>query len=82
MDEEGGSKTFTKQQLEFTARTVSRTPEVMVKVSGGARSLRGASAHFGYITRQSTLDMETDEGGALRSKDGMKALIKDWDLDL
>ena len=78
----GGSGRFTKEQLELIARTVSRTPGVMVKVSGGARSLRGASAHFGYISRQASLDLETDEGGAVRDKDGLKGLIRDWDLDI
>ncbi len=78
----GGSGRFTKEQLELIARTVSRAPEVMVKVSGGARSLRGAAAHFGYISRQASLDLETDEGGAVRDKDGLKGLIRDWDLDI
>ncbi len=78
----GGSGRFTKEQLELIARTVSRATEVMVKVSGGARSLSGAAAHFKYISRQASLDLETDEGGAIRDKDGLKGLIRDWDLDI
>lgn len=42
---------WTPAQLALISRTVSRAPEVIVKVSGGARSLRGAAAHFGYISR-------------------------------
>ncbi len=78
----GGSRTFTKQQLDLIARTVGRTPEVMVKVSGGARSLRGVAAHFGYISRETSLDMETDDASAIRGRDGLKSLVMDWDLDI
>jgi hypothetical protein len=35
--------------LEQIVRTASRAPEVMVKVSGGAHSTRGAIAHLKYI---------------------------------
>ena len=48
--------------LEQIARTVSRAPEVVVKVSGGASSTRGAIAHLKYIDRQGKLEIETDEG--------------------
>jgi hypothetical protein len=43
---------LTPAELQRIARTVARAPEVMVKVSGGAKSLRGASAHLRYIDRQ------------------------------
>ena len=33
-------------------RIVSRVPEVMVKVSGGARSVRGVAEHLAYIGRE------------------------------
>ncbi len=78
----GGSRSFTQPQLDLIARTVGRAPEVMVKVSGGARTLRGAAAHFGYISRQTSLDMESDDRSAMRGKEGIKSLIKDWDLDI
>lgn len=78
----GGSRTFTKLQLDLIARTVGRTPEVMVKVSGGARTLRGIAAHFGYISRETSLDMETDDASAIRGRDGLKSLVRDWDLDI
>lgn len=36
---------LTKAQIEHISRTVRRVPEVIVKVSGGARSVRGVGAH-------------------------------------
>jgi hypothetical protein len=33
-------------------RTARRVPEVMIKVSGGARTLQGIGTHFDYIGRK------------------------------
>lgn len=41
---------FTREQIEQIARTARRVPEVMVKVSGGAKTTRGVEAHFQYIS--------------------------------
>jgi hypothetical protein len=66
--------------FEQIVRTVSRTPEVMVKVSGGANSARGVIAHLRYIDRQGKLDVETEEGR--RPMRGAEAeLVGDWDLE-
>jgi hypothetical protein len=73
---------FTREQVEQIARTVRRAPEVVVKVSGGAKTTRGAVAHFQYITRQGELDVETDDGERLRGKAVAAKLVEDWDLDI
>jgi len=67
--------------LEQIVRTVSRAPEVMVKVSGGASSTRGAIAHLRYIDRHGKLEIETDEGQRLEGKGTEAALVADWDLE-
>jgi hypothetical protein len=64
------------------ALTARRAPEVMVKVSGGARSLRGVRAHLSYIGRKGRLGVETDEGQRFARKNFEKSLVLDWDLDL
>jgi hypothetical protein len=69
------------QRLQI-ALTVHGAPEVMVKVSGGARSLGGVEAHFAYIGRDGELGVETDEGFRLAGKDFQKHFVPDWDLDL
>jgi len=68
-------------QFEHIARTVSRAPEVIVKVSGGARSAAGAMAHLRYIDRNGALEIETDEGERLKGKGIEKDITADWDLD-
>lgn len=77
-----GSNGFSGVQLEQIRRTVRRTPEVMVKVTtGGGRTLGAVGAHLAYISRHGRLEIETDDGERI-SKDGQKALLKDWHLEL
>ena len=47
---------LSRAQLKQLVRTVSRVPEVMVKVSGGAKSPGGVIKHLAYIDRQGELD--------------------------
>jgi relaxase-like protein len=68
-------------QVEQIARTVRGVPEVVVKVSGGARSTKGAIAHLQYIDRHGTLEIETDEGQSLQGKNIERELVSKWDLD-
>jgi len=75
------SDRFTGDQVEQIRRTVKRTPEVMVKVTGGGWKLGAVAAHFAYISGNGKLEIETDEGEGV-SKHGQKALVKDWHLEL
>jgi Relaxase/Mobilisation nuclease domain len=69
-------------ELEHISRTVRRVPEVMIKVSGGARTLSGVEAHLAYIGRDGELEIETDDGGRVQEKGFERNLTLDWDLDL
>src|SRR5712671_5894706 len=77
-----GHRPLTRAEVEHVSRTARRVPEVMIKVSGGARSLRGVQAHLDYIGREGEGVIETDDGAHLQEKGFEKALVKDWDLDL
>jgi hypothetical protein len=72
---------FSPAQLEQIVRTVSRTPEVVIKVSRGATSTAGVIAHLRYIDRNGRLEIETDEGEHLKGRGIEKDLTDDWDLD-
>ena len=78
----GRRDNITPAQRDHIERTVRRTPEVMIKVSGGGRSLKAVKDHIEYIDREGNLDLETDEGERLNGDDAAKRLIEDWDLDL
>ena len=70
-------------QIKLIARTVGRTPEVMVKViNKGSSSLAGVGGHVGYIGRQGAVELETDEAEVLQGPEVGKALLEDWNLDL
>jgi hypothetical protein len=61
-------------------RTVRGVPEVVIKVSGGARSIRGVTAHLEYL--ETRADLETDDGVVLAEKGLGRDLLKGWDLEV
>jgi hypothetical protein len=71
-------RSSTAAQRAQIARTVGRAPEVMAKVSGGARTLNGVGAHLAYIGRED-FEVETDMGERIHEKRWV--LLEDWDLD-
>jgi type IV secretory pathway VirD2 relaxase len=74
---------LTPAQTQQIARTISRTPEVMVKVlPRGANDLGAARRHLDYIGRKGDVDLETDDGETLRGAHVGKDLLDDWDLEL
>ena len=77
-----GGKSLTPAQKELIALTVRRVPEVMVKVSGGARTVAGVERHMNYIGREGKLGLEADTGEHLDGKGFERQLTEDWDLDL
>lgn len=74
---------LTPAQAQQVARTVGRTPEVMVKVlPSGANDLGAVRRHLDYIGRKGDVDLETDDGEKLRDFQAGKDLVEDWDLEL
>ena len=73
---------FSPAQIEQIRRTVNRTPEVMLKVTGGGTRVGAVAAHLSYISRNGKLAIETDEGTRVASREAQKALLNDWHLEL
>jgi hypothetical protein len=73
---------FTRAQIEQIARTVRRTPEVMVKVTGGGTKVGAVAAHIAYIGRKGALEIETDDGQRVTGHNEQKAILEDWHLEL
>jgi len=70
-------------QVAFIARTVRRSPEVMIKMlNEGGRDLGSVARHLKYLDREGELPIETDEGDPLKGKGASKALLDDWDLEI
>ena len=69
--------------IALIARTVRRTPEVMIKMlNQGGRDLGSVARHLQYIDRGGEVEIETDEGEQLKGQGAADALIEDWGLDL
>jgi hypothetical protein len=77
-----GQLRFGSDQIAQIQRTVGRTPEVMVKVSGGGRDIGGVEAHLRYIGRHGKLPIETDEGLTPQGRGAAKEITADWQLEL
>jgi hypothetical protein len=73
---------FSRAQIDQISRTVRRIPEVMVKVTGGGTRRGAVAAHFAYISRGGSLDIETDEGERIGRREEQKRLLDDWHLEL
>jgi hypothetical protein len=76
-----GSVQFTLRQLAQISLTIRRVPEVMVKVSGGARTLGGVE-QLAYIGRDGELKLEMDTGDVATGKGIERAIVEDWNLSV
>jgi hypothetical protein len=77
-----GPGSLSPSQREYIERTVRRVPEVVIKVSGGARTLAGVEQSVRYIGRGGKLGLESDTGDRLGMKGFESDLVRDWNLDL
>lgn len=78
-----GGRRLTHPEMAFIARTVRRTPEVMVKVlSTSAKGVGGVQRHFEYLIRKGELELETDDGRYITVGEIKNLVTDDWDLDL
>ena len=72
-------------EIDRIARTVRRTPEVMIKVlSRGGQDLKAVRRHLDYLRdrEEGELPIETDDGERLMGSGVAKSLVEDWNLDL
>jgi hypothetical protein len=73
---------FSLEQIAHISRTVARTPEVMLKVTGGGTKRGAVAAHFAYIGRRGALEIETNEGELIGRPEQYKQLLDGWHLEL
>src|SRR3954454_25052578 len=73
---------LTPAQRAYIARTVRRVPEVVVKVSGGARTMAGVERHLKYIEKKGVSGLETDMDTRAGGSGFARELVRDWDLDI
>lgn len=65
------------------ARTLKRTPEVMVKITNKASSAQGMGAvrrHLRYISRNGQVELEDQNGDRISGIDAVRDLVRTWQL--
>lgn len=58
--------------------TLRRTPEVMVKISGGGKTMLQIKAHLDYISRNGQVTIEDQSGDVFSGRDEMKDIQTEW----
>jgi len=77
----GSPERLSLAQVDQIRRTVRRVPEVMVKVTGGGRSVRAVVAHLAYISHHGEMELDTDRGQRV-PQDRPEELLKTWHLEV
>lgn len=78
----GAPKPRKGSHIEQTQGKGGGAPEVMIKVSGGARTLNGVRKSLNYFGRGGKLGMENDTGELLLGREFHHLLVGDWNLEL
>lgn len=73
-----GSGNRRSADMKRAARIVQRTPEVMVRISGGARGSGHVREHLNYITRNGKLEAENEQGEWVMGRDAVRDLAGAW----
>lgn len=74
-------KTPSKPKRQARGRlvdTVRKTPEVMVKISGGGKNMGQIKAHFDYISRNGDIEVEDDKGDVYTGREDVRELRDNW----
>ena len=63
-------------------RVVNNAPEVVVKVTGGAKGAAHIKSHMDYLTRNGKIEAENERGMALKTREELRQEHKEWVADL
>lgn len=77
----GSPERLSIPQIEQIRRVVRRVPEVMVKVTGGGRSVRAVAAHIAYIGHHGEAELESDRGERIR-EEAQEEFLRTWHLEV
>lgn len=74
----GQSAGINRSNLAKMARVAGKTPEVMVKVSGGAKGLNHVREHLNYITRNGDVEAESEQGEIISNREQVREKARAW----
>ncbi|MGY6519382.1 MAG: relaxase/mobilization nuclease domain-containing protein [Lysobacteraceae bacterium] len=59
-------------------RVVRRAPEVVVRITGGAKGNQHVKEHLAYITRNGKLEATNERGEKILGREAVRALASEW----
>lgn len=59
-------------------RAAKKSPEVMVKVTGGGKGVKEAKKHLDYISRNGEVSLENQDGETINGKEGVGDVRDEW----
>ncbi|MCR5860225.1 hypothetical protein [Mesorhizobium sp. J428] len=69
----------TRESRRATLERIARkSPEVMVKITGGGRNMRQIKAHMDYISRNGLVELEDEQGLAYLGKKDVRSVRDTW----
>ncbi|WP_321874504.1 relaxase/mobilization nuclease domain-containing protein [Burkholderia ubonensis] len=75
------SKKLNAVQVRQTLNTLTKkTPEVMVKISGGGRSMKAIGAHMDYISRNGQVELENEAGEIIKGREEVAEIKQEWSV--
>lgn len=75
------AKKLNAVQVRQTLNTLTkRTPEVMVKISGGGRCMKAIGAHMDYISRNGQVELENEKGEVIRGREEVAEIKREWSV--
>lgn len=63
---------------EKVARTAKKSPEVMVKISGGGKNMKHIKAHMDYISRNGEVQLEDENGEIHKGIEAVRDVRDAW----
>ena len=63
---------------QTVARTVRRTPEVLVKISSSARDMRAVNAAVDYLSRKGMVELEDEQGNVFLGDQARQDALYTW----
>lgn len=71
----GASAKVIRSKLGSIAK---RTPEVVVKISGGGKGMKQIKDHLDYISRNGQIELEDQDGNTTTGREGLRDLRDEW----
>ncbi|MDV7561093.1 ABC transporter permease [Acinetobacter baumannii] len=75
------TRRVTSKSVRTTLKRITkRTPEVMVKVTGGGTSMAKIKAHMSYISRNGQLEAVDQDGNKIKGKADLEEVADEWQM--